>query len=636
MVKFKAYTWNSNTGRDFTKVSPNYNLVQRASLKAIETIEFLPDAIYLSDGTNGKDNWKRKECPTGWNRKYSYGSVITKPEGVDAKTGITFCTDYDRGNYPSLYPNFVKPDLTQGTSYSYSADVYNPNLKPLKIVCKAVWGEHDEVIQTITIGSQEWGKISTAWSISETSTVDKFGICIETEDSSTNFMALEVYLPKIEAGVQVTPFRSDHDEHFTYIKVNEDDETPPFTGFYEGDVASDNFADYTWFGSRSYNDFFYMEERGTVKQDAVWCYTRPLGQRVLIGIDEDTFSNASGRTVKFHILNGNKSVFDMTGNWIYPEQFTDNRQMFDSDTGAWVDNQEVLYITNANTAIDTTFGEMANNIIEGFYYQQADKRYRVDEVLRSAMFNAPWSMGDYWKNEDMTREQDKMRASYGIADCRVSVKTNYGSMNDWTENVAFPTGVHLRPVKIDKFDTTTKMMKGISSASTIWAKQTLKAEPDTEDWFRSYSNDKTVAVPTQILFANYETKKAWHFTQQSNGTWKRSSEFTIPAGATALLNAWTAIVPKNGQLKGSIVFTDKNYADYGDNLRPQSLELDQLFPTISYEGVKFNPQYYSIAYNTKLFWWGQKANVANNSYGECGVRIVDFMTGLANIERVYK
>ena len=53
MTIFKAYCWNPNTGRDFTIKKPNWNIVQRCSLKSIETIELLPQHIYLLDGTTG-------------------------------------------------------------------------------------------------------------------------------------------------------------------------------------------------------------------------------------------------------------------------------------------------------------------------------------------------------------------------------------------------------------------------------------------------------------------------------------------------------------------------------------------------------------------------------------------------------
>ena len=139
-----------------------------------------------------------------------------------------------------------------------------------------------------------------------------------------------------------------------------------------------------------------------------------------------------------------------------------------------------------------------------------------------------------------------------------------------------------------------------------------------------------------MLFANFTTKKAWLFTDKGNGTWSKSSEFTIPAGATAYATAWSTIIPQNGELKGNVIMTDKNYADFPDNARPVTLGVEELFPTIQYENVKFNPQMYTMAYNTKLSWWGQKANVANLTYGECGIRATDFMTGLCTIERVYK
>jgi hypothetical protein len=638
MTIFKAYCWNSNTGRDFTIKKPNWNIVQRCSLKNIETIALLPQHIYLLDGTTGSETskrWQRKKCPDDWNRPYSFGSVITKPQGENKISGIAFCTDYERKQYPSLYPNFITPNLTRGQKYGLSGTLYNSGINVLEVSLKLLYGTKNELVATYQVQPNQYLDVKEIYTLPSTETVEKFGIAFEVAQTS-DFIQFEVYLPKIEQGGEVTPFVEDRDEFYSYRKTNTDDGTPPFSGTYEGIAPqSTDYKDYTWAGSKTDKELFYLEERGICKQDAVWCYSRPLGQRVLIGIDSDTYDTEAGRTLKFHVLNGNKGIFDLTGNVIYPEQFTDYRQFFDNDTKAWVDNQEPLYVTDANTAIDCTFGEMASNIIEGYLYQQADKRYKVDELLRSAMANTGYNMGSYWSDWNFDSYVTEMRATYNIENCRVSEKTNYSSMNEWTGSVSFPTGVVLAPYKPKLSETDTKKLKGVSSATSIWATGALRTERSVEDWFREYENSRTRPVPTQILFANYNTKKAWLFQQQSNGTWSKSGEFTIPGSATALASVW-GIIPKNGELKGNVIMTDKNYADFPTNARPITLGVEELFPVIKYNEVKFNPQMYATAYNTKLFWWGQKANVSNLTYGECGIRSVDFMTGLCTIERVYK
>lgn len=636
MTIFKAYCWNSDTGRDFTIKKPNWNIVQRCSLKAIETIQFLPEHIYLLDGTTGAETsnrWQRKKCPDDWNRPSSFGSVITKPQGENKKSGIAFCTDYSRSQH-NIYPNFVRPSLTQGQKYGLSATLYNPNGNVLEVSLKLLYGTRNELVETYQVRPNQYVDVRKIYTLPSTETKEKFGIAFEVAQTN-DFIQFEVYLPKIEQGGEVTPFVEDRDEFYMFQKTNDDDGTPPFTGIYEGKPPqSTNYKDYNWTGVRLTN-FFYLEERGICKQEAVWCMSRPLNQRVLIGIDSDTYDTEAGRTLKFHVINGNNGIFDLTGNVIYPEQFTNKRQTFDSDTKAWVDNQEPLYVTDGNTAIDCTFGEMASNIIEGYYYQQADKRYRVDELLRSAMVNTGYNMGSYWADWWFDDYANEMRATYNIENCRVSEKTNYRSMNEWTGSVAFPTGVVLAPYKPKLSETDFNKLKGVSSATSIWAAGVLRTERSVEDWFREYENSITRPVPTQILFANYNTKKAWLFQQQSNGTWSKSGEFTIPESATSFARAWD-IIPKNGELKGNVIMTDKNYADFPTNARPITLGVEELFPVIKYNEVKFNPQMYATAYNTKLFWWGQKANVSNLTYGECGIRSVDFMTGLCTIERVYK
>lgn len=638
MTIFKAYCWNSNTGRDFTIKKPNWNIVQRCSLKSIETIQLLPQHIYLLDGTTGAETskrWQRKKCPEEWNRPFSYGSIVTKPQGENKISGIAFCTDYVRKQYPSLYPNFVTPNLTKGQKYGLSGTLYNSSVNVLEVRLKLLYGTKNELVGTYQVQPNQYLDLKEVYTLPSTETVEKFGIAFEVAQTS-DFVQFEVYLPKIEQDGEVTPFVEDRDEFNGYRKTNIDDGTPPFSGTYEGTAPqSTDYKDYIWAGSKTDKELFYLEERGICKQDAVWCYSRPLGQRVLIGIDLDTYDTEAGRTLKFHVLNGNKGIFDLTGNVIYPEQFTNYRQFFDNDTKAWVDNQEPLYVTDLNTAIDCTFGEMASNVLEGYNYKQADGRYKVDELLRSAMANTGYNMGSYWSDWDFNSYVAEMRATYNIENCRVSEKTNYSSMNEWTGSVSFPTGVVLAPYKPKLSETDTKKIKGVSSATSIWATGALRTERSVEDWFREYENSRTRPVPTQILFANYNTKKAWLFQQQSNGTWSKSGEFTIPGSATALASVW-GIIPKNGELKGNVIMTDKNYADFPTNARPITLGVEELFPVIKYNEVKFNPQMYATAYNTKLFWWGQKANVSNLTYGECGIRSVNFMTGLCTIERVYK
>lgn len=638
MTIFKAYCWNSNTGRDFTIKKPNWNIVQRCSLKSIETIELLPQHIYLLDGTTGvetSNRWQRKKCPEDWNRPFSYGSIVTKPQGENKISGIAFCTDYDRKQYPSLYPNFVTPNLTQGQKYGLSGTLYNSGVNVLEVRLKLLYGTKNELVGTYQVQPNQYLDVKEVYTLPSTETVEKFGIAFEVAQTS-DFVQFEVYLPKIEQGGEVTPFVEDRDEFNGYRKTNTNDGTPPFTGFYEGTPPqSVDYKVYTWVGSKTDKELFYLEERGICKQEAVWCYSRPLGQRVLIGIDSDTYDTEAGRTLKFHVLNGDKGIFDLTGNVIYPEQFTEKRQTFDSNTKAWVDNQELLYVTDANTAIDCTFGEMASNIEEGYIYQQPDKRYKVAGLLGSAMVNTGYNTGSYWANWSFDSYTSELWRSYNIENCRVNEKISYSSMNEWTGNVAFPTGVVLAPYKPKLSETDTKKVKGISSATTIWSTGVLRTERSTEDWFREYENSRTRPVPTQILFANYNTRKAWLFQQQSDGTWSKSEEYTIPEIGTGIARIW-GIIPKNGELKGNVIMTDKNYDDFPANARPITLRVGELFPLIKYNEVKFNPQMYATAYNTKLFWWGQKANVSNLTYGECGVRSVDFMTGLCTIERVYK
>ena len=363
-------------------------------------------------------------------------------------------------------------------------------------------------------------------------------------------------------------------------------------------------------------------------------------QRVLIGIDSDIYTNASGRTVNFHVLNGSKSVFDMTGNNLYPEQFQDDRQAFDGVGNDWATIQEPLYVVDQNTAIDPVAGEMANVVIEGYHYKQASQGYRVDEIPRSAILNVGYSLGSYYVNEDSGKEVEVMRNRVGITPPQVFGEPSYSNMNDWMTTYGLPNGLIMRPWRVRMVDTETnlKAIKGISIGWNVSLFQKyLATDHMSEDWFRGYDNKRTKAIPDRVLFINDKQKSAWLYKYNpTKSAWERSVEYTIPASDTALLKAWT-IVPKDGAMNGHIVFTDKTNAEMLQNIRPNWLDYDEFTPKVQYDEVKYNPQMFTNLYNTRYQWWGIKdENPQNQSYGPCVPYEMDFMTGLCKLERIYE
>jgi hypothetical protein len=626
----KAYCWNEKTGLDFCKELPQWNLLTRSNIRHItgdpteEPDTFNPNYYYkINQASEAK---RSHQFPNSWHRPYSLGIRLYNPKSATGKWGWTYLTRWEK------LP--VKPNLTQGKKIGVSIRLTNFGTKPLDFNLRLLYGNSEAPVGTYTIKPWQYIFVNELVTLQNTETVEKLGLTVEL-DSTGEEEQIGLFFPKLEMD-KITPYATTEEEYNYFKTQGIADSRPFYTGYCEKD--SNNFSDYVWGGQL--NDESYELFGGDVKQNAVWCYTRPLGQRVLIGIDSDKYTNASGRTIKFHVLNGSNSVFDMTGNTIYPEQFQDARQAFDGTGNDWATIQEPLYIVNANTAIDPVAGEMANVCIDGNHYKQASGGYKIDEVIRSSMLNIGYSLGSYYVNEDSNKEVDVMRSRVGMHVPQIFEKVKFNSMNDWLTSQGLPNGFIMRPWKVRMVDTESSLTK-IKGISIGWNcavfQKYLATDHVTEDWFRGYDNERTKAVPDRVLFINDEQRRAWLYKYNpTKGTWERSTEYTIPASDTALLKSWT-IVPKDGAMNGHIVFTDKTNAEMLQNVRPNWLDYDELTPRIQYDEVKYNPQLFTNLYNTKYQWWGIKDNNPQNlAYGPCVPYEMDFMTGLCKLERIYQ
>lgn len=625
----KAYCWNEKTGLDFCKELPQWNLLTRSNFRtlvgsAVEYPNNFDPSYYFK-----LNNLSEVDTISGvlnWHRPYSVGLRLYNPKNATGKWGWTYLTHWEK------LP--VKPNLTQGNKMGVSMRLTNFGTKPLDFNLKLLYGNSVAPVGTYTVKPWEYIFVSELVTLQNTETVQKLGLSVEL-DSTGQEEQVGLFFPKIEAN-KVTPYAVTEEEYNYFESKGVADSRPVYTGYSE--TNSDNFIEYVWGGQL--NDESYKLFGGDIKHNALWCYARPLNQRVLIGLDSDVYANESGRTIKFHTLNGNKGVFDMTGNTIYPDQLQNDRQAFDNVGNDWASIQEPLYVVNANEAIDPVAGEMANVIIDGNHYPQPDGGYRVDEVVRSAIVNVGYSLGTWYATENADKEADIMRNLPGISNVRVYGGIKYSGMNDWMTSQGLPNGLIMRPWRVRMVDAETNLtkIKGISIGWNVAKFQTyLATDCMTEDWFRGYDNKRTKAIPDRVLFINDSAKRAWLYKYNpTKGTWERSAEYTIPASATAFLRAWT-IIPTDGAMNGHIVFTDKTNTDMLLNIRPNWLDYDELTPKVQYDEVKYNPQMFDNLYNTKYQWWGIKANNPQNiAYGPCVPYEMDFMTGLCKLERIYQ
>lgn len=626
----KAYTWNEKTGLDFCKELPQWNLLTRSNLRFLtgdtseEPDKFDVGYYFKLNALSEVD--RTSQFPSDWHRPYSLGIRLYNPKNASGTWGWTYWTHWEK------LP--VKPNLTQGKKMGVSMRLANFGREPLDFNLKLLYGNTSTSVGTYKVEPWQYVFVSELVTLQTTETAKNLGLTVEL-DSTGQEEQIGLFFPKIEMD-KVTPYVTTEEEYNYFKSQDMADSRPVYTGYSDSD--SNDFRDYVWGGQL--NDENYELFGGDTKQNAVWCYCRPLNQRVLIGIDSDIYTNASGRTVNFHVLNGSKSVFDMTGNTLYPEQFQDDRQAFDGVGNDWATIQEPLYVVDQNTAIDPVAGEMANVCIEGYHYKQASQGYRVDEIPRSAILNVGYSLGSYYVNEDSVKEVDVMRNRVGITPPQVFGEPSYGSMNDWMTTYGLPNGLIMRPWRVRMVDTETNLtkIKGISIGWNVSLFQKyLATDHMSEDWFRGYDNKRTKAIPDRVLFINDKQKRAWLYKYNpTKSAWERSVEYTIPDSDTALLKAWT-IVPKDGAMNGHIVFTDKTNAEMLQNIRPNWLDYDEFTPKVQYDEVKYNPQMFTNLYNTRYQWWGIKdENPQNQSYGPCVPYEMDFMTGLCKLERIYE
>lgn len=629
-MTYKAYCWNEKTGIDFCKELPQWNLLTRSNFRSLtfngmEIPEQMDATRYFKLNSLSEVD-KSFSFPASWHRPYSGGIKMYNPAQANGTWGWTYLTNWDK------LP--IKPNLTQGNILGVSMRLTNFGRNTLDFNLKLLYGNSEAFIGTFSVKPFEFVFVSKLVTLQNTETTGKLGLKVEL-DSTGQEEQIGLFHPKIEMN-KVTPYTVTEEERNIFSTQNTDDSRPFYTGYSE--TYSDNFKNYVWGGKL--NDESYELFGGDIKHEAVWCYTFPLQQRTLIGLDSDVYTNASGRTINFHVINGNKDIFDMTGNTIYPEQYQDERQAFDGVGNDWASIQEPLYMVDGNTAIDPVAGEMANVIIDGYHYPQPDGGYRVDEIPRSAVLNVGYSLGSYYTNESSEKEVGVMRSRDGAVSVRVYDKVNYSGMNDWMSSYGLPNGLIMRPWRVRMVDSETNLtkIKGISLAWCVARFQKyLTTDFITEDWFRTYENKRTKAIPDRVLFINEDAKKAWLYKwNASTTTWERSVEYTIPAGATAYLTAWT-IIPKDGAMNGHIVFTDKTGVDMLKNVRPNWLDYDELTPKVRYDEVKYSPQMFETLYNTRYQWWGLKDyNPKNMSYGPCVPYEIDLMTGLCKIERIYQ
>lgn len=619
--KYKAYCRNSRTGFGFSKELPQYNLLTNTGFKNFDDIT--GDSTHMYKIGNPTIT-RVTGYPQEWNFFREVFMSIDKNEGVMGQTGLVYETNYSQ--------TAQRPNLTQGSKYGVSCSLVACSPITLKVNLTLLYGNSELSVGAYDIEPWERLMISKVVTLPTTETTQKFGLKVTVEETEVPFR-LFFEVPKVEPN-KVTSYQVTPEEYNSYKEGTE----MPYVGW--ADTPSDNFDDYVWGGMFWDDDF--DPNCGVVKQEATWVYARPIAQRTLIGVDNDIYDSSSGRSIEFSVIKANKNIFDMTGNNFNPEQYQDSRQRYNVPTLSWIDNSENLHVVAEHTAIDVVAGEISNNCIEANYYKQAAGNCRIDETVRSAIFNAGFSMGQYFVSQDFAREVDVMRETPNEATIRISADTTFSSMNDLITTHGRPQGFIFRPYSINQSSqtkikpTATTIVKGISIGWSMrdWV-ATAYSQAENEDWFREFENQRTRAFPNKILFVNMPKMRAWLCTPDGMG-WKKSAEYTISGSATGLLRTWNKIVPQDGQMFGNIVFTDKVYTDYPTTASDSFYEdIDFIFPEIQYNNVKFDAHIYTNPYNTKYMWWAKaNLNTYNRTYGACQPVTIDFNTSLCTIERI--
>lgn len=456
-------------------------------------------------------------------------------------------------------------------------------------------------------------------------------------------------MPKVEIGTKATPYRmTEKDEKSTAYWTTKDPYYRPYVG--RATTDSDNWEDYTGWEKVSeelldnkYADIGWTKAEAQLinlpehKSDI----TDETRVNMWVGIDSDTFEVGTGRTVQFSQLN---RELNFVGQVV--ECGTDNAGAYNYNDSTWVNMGDIMYSSQNGLLIDCALGEMANLGDDGSQYAPttAGALTRVDEVARDIIRNHGASYTGAFADVDYNQESESFRPK--TANLKISAKEHpdaSGGASSYIENI-WNYGMTTKPYKINRFTTKSKWTKGISNfiynnGVTYFS----RIHNDLADWFRGGNIGDIKPLPQRIMMINMTTKKWWWFNyDKKQGLWVRSAEKTRASSAPTLIStAYANGLPKDGKLKGAVVFTDTNYADYASKNLPSTLGLDILFPDERKEFVYYAPFWHDGNYRSDMNWWGATSAVRSNfayndqKYGKFGVSAIDLMNGTCTMRRVW-
>lgn len=664
---YTAYCYNPENGYDFGKeqqVPPN--LMETSDLHAYGNVNPPKPTTKQNkqfeqiDGEMRADITKESVYPWFKETGRTKSTVLrckstVEAEGAGYYVGMHMCT------FNWVY---TPAQLKAGTVITMSVYVYNDddyahtfNTRTNESNDPLKWNgaSESEAGISVKIEPKTWQRLEWQYTlkydhIGSFSEVGDLGMRVYQAKLSKGIKAdFLIGMPKVEIGTKATPYRmTEKDEKSTAYWTTKDPYYRPYVG--RATTDSDNWEDYTGWEKVSeelldnkYADIGWTKAEAQLinlpehKSDI----TDETRVNMWVGIDSDTFEVGTGRTVQFSQLN---RELNFVGQVV--ECGTDNAGAYNYNDSTWVNMGDIMYSSQNGLLIDCALGEMANLGDDGSQYAPttAGALTRVDEVARDIIRNHGASYTGAFADVDYNQESESFRPK--TANLKISAKEHpdaSGGASSYIENI-WNYGMTTKPYKINRFTTKSKWTKGISNfiynnGVTYFS----RIHNDLADWFRGGNIGDIKPLPQRIMMINMTTKKWWWFNyDKKQGLWVRSAEKTRASSAPTLIStAYANGLPKDGKLKGAVVFTDTNYADYASKNLPSTLGLDILFPDERKEFVYYAPFWHDGNYRSDMNWWGATSAVRSNfayneqKYGKFGVSAIDLMNGTCTMRRVW-
>lgn len=662
---FTAYCYNPETGYDFAKtqqVPPN--LMENSDLQLYNNINPQKPTDIATKQFEQIDNEMRaditKESVYPWFKE----TGRTKAQALRCKGTVEEnSSGYFVGMHMCTFNWVYTPaQLKAGTVITMSVYVYNNddyahtfNTRTNESNDPLIWNNAstDTAGATnVNIEPKTWKRIEWKYTlkydhIGSFNEVGDLGMRVYQHRLSQGVKAdFLIAMPKVETGTKATPYRmTEDDEKASTLWRTHDPYYLPYVG--RATTDSDNWEDYTGWEQVSTESLDNRNADIGYTKAEVHCLSLPEdasqgigGQRpkIWVGIDSDTFNVATGRTVQFSQLN---RELNFVGH--IAENETDNGGAYNYNDSTWVNMGDIMYCSQNGLLIDPVVGEMANLGEDGSQYTSGTLT-RVDEVARDIIRNLGASYTGAFADIDYNQESESFRPK--TASLKVASKSHpdaSGGAGSYIEQI-WNYGMTTKPYKINRFTTKSKWTKaitnfiyndGVTVFSRMWN--------EMPDWFRGGNMGDIKPLPQRIMMINMTTKKWWWFNyNKKTGLWERSAEKARASSAPTLIStAYANGLPKDGKLKGAVIFTDTNYADYSSKMMPSSLGLDILFPDERKENCYYAPMWHDNSYRSDMYYWGNTSLVRNNfnfndqKYGVFGVYEINLMSGTMTLRRVW-